>query len=137
MAEPFNLKIFTPYRTVFDGRVQAVIVPGEVGELGVLAGHTRLLTTLVPGLVRWVEEGQNHVAAISGGFCEVFENTVVVLADTLERPHEIDVGRAQKSRDAALQALKNRSELSDREITRLEARLLRALNRLRAAKLSA
>jgi F-type H+-transporting ATPase subunit epsilon len=137
VAEPFNLKIFTPYRTVFDGRVEAIIVPGEIGELGVLAGHTRLLTTLVPGLVRWVEEGQNHVAAISGGFCEVFENTVVVLADTLERPHEIDVPRAERARDTARQALKRRSELGEREIARMEARLLRALNRLRAAKLSA
>ena len=136
MAKPLRLKLLTPYQAVFDGQVEAVIVPGEVGELGVLAGHTKFVTTLVPGIVRFVAEGRTRHAAVSGGFCEVSAEGVTVLADSLEMPEEIDVERAERARRSAEEALKKRAQLDEQEIRHQQARLARALNRLRAAKLA-
>lgn len=136
MAKTLRLKLLTPYQAVFDGQVEAVIVPGEAGELGVLAGHTKFITTLAPGLVRYVAEGRTRYAAVSGGFCEVSAEGVTVLADSLELPEEIDTERAERSRRAAEEALKKRAQMDEQEIKHQEARLARALNRLRAAKLA-
>jgi len=90
VADTFQLRLLTPERSLFEGPVEAVIVPGENGQLGVLAGHTKLVTTLVPGVVRYVASGQTHQVAASGGFAEVSPGGVTILADTAEPPQEID-----------------------------------------------
>jgi len=131
VADTFQLRLLTPERSLFEGPVEAVIVPGENGQLGVLAGHTKLVTTLVPGVVRYVASGQTHQVAASGGFAEVSPGGVTILADTAEPPQEIDRQRAERSRQEALQALAKRAELDEKEVSRLEARLARALNRLK------
>jgi len=133
VADTFQLRLLTPERSLFEGPVEAVIVPGENGQLGVLAGHTKLVTTLVPGVVRYVASGQTHQVAASGGFAEVSPGGVTILADTAEPPQEIDRQRAERSRQEALQALAKRAELDEKEVSRLEARLARALNRLKVA----
>lgn len=133
MADTFQLRLLTPERGFFEGPVEAVIVPGETGQLGVLAGHTKLITTLVPGVVRYVVAGQTSRVAVSGGFAEVSPSGVTILADSAESPQEIDRERAERSRKEALQALSKRAELDEKEISRLEARLARAVNRLQVA----
>ena len=136
MANPFMLRLLTPDESIFEDNVDAIVVPGENGEFGVLAGHTKFITTLVPGILKYVHGGQTHKAAISGGFAEVYPDGVTVLADTLERPEDIDTERSEKSRTEVLKALEKKGDLEEAEVVRLEARLARAENRLKVAKLS-
>jgi F-type H+-transporting ATPase subunit epsilon len=133
VAEPFMLRLLTPDKSIYEDKVEALIVPGSKGELGVLAGHTKFITDLVPGCLRYVRAGQTERMAISGGFAEVYSGGATVLADSLERPGEIDVERAKRSKQEVAQALANRAELGPAEFRRLEARLARAENRLKLA----
>jgi len=134
VAKPFKLRLLTPYKSVFEDEVEAISMPGENGEFGVLAGHTKFITTLVPGVLRYVHDGKTERAAIGGGFAEVSPAGVTVLADSMEKPEEIDVERAELSRREALEDLKKKSELSTEQVTHIEERLSRARNRLRIAK---
>jgi F-type H+-transporting ATPase subunit epsilon len=85
MATPFRLSILTPEKTVFEGNVEYVEVPGVEGYLGVLAHHAALVTALAPGnlTVRQVG-GANQTWQVSGGFFEVSNNQATVLADSVE-----------------------------------------------------
>ena len=134
MAKPFLLRLLTPYQSLFEGDVDAVIVPGEHGEFGVLAMHTKFVTTLKPGVLRYVKDGQTIRFAISDGFAEVHQSGVTVLADSMERPQDIDAARAKESRERAQKELENRSSMKPKQIGRLENRLARAENRLKLAK---
>ena len=134
MAKPFLLRLLTPYQSLFEGDVDAVIVPGEHGEFGVLAMHNKFVTTLKPGVLRYVKGGQTIRYAVSGGFAEVHQNGVTVLADSMERPQDIDAARAQESRDRAQKELEQRSSMKPRQVHRWEDRLIRAENRLKLVK---
>jgi F-type H+-transporting ATPase subunit epsilon len=137
VAKTFILRLLTPDRSVFEDEVEGVIVPGEEGELGVLAGHAPLVSTLVPGVVRYVQSDKAFSCAISGGFVEVYGNGVTVLADSLERPEEIDVERATKARDEARKNLSEAIKTTDESnITRIQEHLARAETRLRVAKIA-
>jgi len=130
------LRLMTPYTLVKEGQVESVSLPGEAGEFGVLPGHTKFITTLTPGILRYVEGGQAVQVALSGGFAEVHEGgDLTVLADSLEKADQLDVVRARLARDQAAEALRKRAELDAKELRRWEVRLLRAENRLRLAKL--
>jgi len=98
VATSVNLRLLTPYKSLFEGEVEGVIVPGENGEFGVLAMHTKFVTTLRPGVLRYVKDGQTVKYAVSGGFAEVHQNGVTVLADSMERPKDIDVDRDRLAR---------------------------------------
>ena len=128
----FRLEIVTPRRTMFAAEVVSVSAPGVVGGFQVLHSHAPLLSALNTGVVKLVEPGgvESHYAT-SGGFVEVRNNVVVVLAETAERADEIDVARAQASRERAQQRLSHRSPDIDQE--RARASLIRALNRLTVA----
>jgi F-type H+-transporting ATPase subunit epsilon len=134
VSKPFQLRLLTPYQSLFEGDVEAVIVPGENGEFGVLAMHTKFVTALRPGVLRYVKGGQTVSYAISGGFAEVHPSGVTVLADSMERSQDIDVERAKESRERALKELERRSGMDLRQIRRWEDRLARAENRLKVAK---
>lgn len=134
MANPFLLRLLTPYQSLYEGDVDAVIVPGENGEFGVLAMHTKFVTTLKPGVLRYVKGGQTIRYTVSGGFAEVHQKGVTVLADSMERPQDIDAARAKESRDRAKRELEQRSSLEPRQVRRWEDRLARAENRLKLAK---
>jgi F-type H+-transporting ATPase subunit epsilon len=134
VAKPFQLRLLTPYQSLFEGDVDAVIVPGEHGEFGVLAMHTKFVTTLEPGVLRYVKDGQTVRFAVSGGFAEVHQSDVTVLADSMERPQDIDTARARESRDRAQKELEKRSSMEPRQVHRWEDRLARAENRLKLAK---
>ncbi len=134
MANTFLLKLLTPYRTLFEGPVAAVGLPGEHGEFGVLSDHTKLASALRPGVVRFVTEGETGRYVVGGGFAEVTARGVVVLADSAERPKEIDLARAEESRDRARAELKTIGPTDTALRARLEARLARAENRIKAAR---
>lgn len=128
-----KVELVTPERHVLTERdVDVVIAPGIQGELAVLPRHAPLVTELQPGVIVLRRDTQEDVLAVSGGFLEVMNDTVTVLADTSERSEEIDLERAQAARDRALQNL----DVSLDPSAVLEARinLLRALARIRAAR---
>lgn len=83
MAEKIHLEIVTPDRSVLNDDVDEVVVPGVVGEFGVLSGHTTFLTELGTGKLSYLKSGQPQSLQISGGFAEVRENHVTILADSL------------------------------------------------------
>ena len=99
MAEKIQLEVVTPERRVLAEPVDMVTVPGLGGELGILPGHTPLISQLQTGVLAYVQDGKSFQLHVSGGFVEVREDHVSVLAEVAERPDEIDAARAKLSRD--------------------------------------
>ncbi|MCC6744754.1 MAG: F0F1 ATP synthase subunit epsilon [Acidobacteria bacterium] len=102
MADTIHLEIVTPERHLVDARVDSVQVPGLDGELGILPGHSPLISQLkAAGLLSYVEGGTTHQVVIAEGFVEVLPDKVRVLAEVAEKPDEIDIDRAIKARERA------------------------------------
>ncbi len=131
MRKSFKVEIVTPEKTVFSQEVESLVVPAERGYLGVLAGHAPLLCTLRPGELSVRGESGEERFATSGGFMEVTPKKAVLLTESVEREGEIDVARAEKSRDRARERLSTTGR--DIDIERARAALARAQNRLRFA----
>ena len=112
--------------------VDRLIVPGVEGELGVLTLHAPLLTMIQPGVLRIVKGDDEVEMAITGGFIEVRDNRVTILADAAERAGEIDSARAEEARRRAQRLLEEREADMDR--ARAEADLARALPRLKVVE---
>ena len=99
MADKIQLEVVTPERRVLAEPVDMVTVPGLGGELGILPGHTPLISQLQTGVLTYVAEGKSSQLHVSGGFVEVRDDHVSGLAEVAERPDEIDAARAKQSRD--------------------------------------
>ena len=128
MADTFQLKVATPERLFVDEQVTEAEVPGKEGYLGVLAGHAPLLSMLGAGVLTYQGSGNSGVLAIDGGFVEIFENQVRVLADNAEWAREINTDQARRELDEANEALKNAHEAQDsdaalRSLQKAQARL--------------
>jgi F-type H+-transporting ATPase subunit epsilon len=106
MAETLLLRVVTPERLVLEEEVDEVTAPGTMGEFGVLPNHVTFLSSLQPGRLSYKRGGRVYVLAISGGFAEVKDNIVTVLADSAEFASEIDVERARAALQAAEESLK-------------------------------
>ncbi|HWT02156.1 MAG TPA: F0F1 ATP synthase subunit epsilon [Pyrinomonadaceae bacterium] len=132
MAEQIQLEVVTPERRVLSEAVDSVTVPGMNGELGILPGHTPLISQLQTGVLSYSKGGATERLHVSGGFVEVNADRVSVLAEIAERPEEIDAARARLAREHAektLSAFTGTEE--DFEIAR--ARLERSVVRLQLA----
>lgn len=115
---------------LFSGRVEMVVAHGHMGDLGILPGHTPLISTIKPGPVRVIKQGGGEeVYYISGGFIEVQPYTVKVLADTAIRAADLDEAEALKAKKAAEQALVNQS--ADFDYAAAAIRLAEAVAQLR------
>ena len=99
MADKIQLEVVTPERRVLSEPVDMVTVPGLGGELGILPGHTPLISQLQTGVLTYVQSGKSFQLHVSGGFVEVRDDQVSVLAQVAERPEEIDAARAKLSRE--------------------------------------
>lgn len=127
-----QLEVVTAERVVFTGDVDEVIAPGSEGELGILPRHAALMTTLQAGALR-VRRLEGEVdLAIGGGFLEVRDNRVLVLADSAERADEIDVERARAAEERARRLLAERPPGT--ELVQAEIALRRSQVRLRVAR---
>jgi F-type H+-transporting ATPase subunit epsilon len=102
--------------------------------MGILPQHAPLLSTLKAGELRYRRSGNEESLAIGGGFVEVLNNRVIVLADSAERVEEIDVSRAEQARQRAEERLRNRNNLSDDEVMALESSLRRAMARIEVVR---
>ena len=96
-ATSFRLRIVTPERLLLDEEVEEVIAPGAAGEFGVLPDHITFLTTLAPGRLMYRSGGQRHVMAVFGGYAEVAENVMTVLADGAVPARQIDLELARRA----------------------------------------
>ena len=134
MAEQLTLELATPSRLVISAEVDEVVVPGSQGYFGVLPGHAPLLATLGIGEVTYrIGRDEFHVVA-SGGFAEVRNDKVIILADTAEAPGDIDRARAERARDRAEARLAGRGATQEEiDYTRAMCALARALTRLQVA----
>lgn len=110
MPDTFQLQVATPERLVVDEQVTEAEVPGQNGYLGILAGHAPLMSALSPGVLTYQGGGGPHVLAIAGGFVEISENNVRVLADGAEAPDEIQVDKARQQLEQASRALHDAKE---------------------------
>jgi F-type H+-transporting ATPase subunit epsilon len=129
---PIQLEIVTPERLAFSDTVDAVVVPGSEGELGVLPHHAPLVSTLGVGELRIRKGGQEESFAIVGGFLQVRPDRVVVMAETADMASEIDVEKVEAARREAEQALQSADGPADLSAAR--AALQAALMRLRVAE---
>ena len=94
MPDPFAFELLSPERQLFSGAVESVVVPGSEGEMTVLAHHAPLMTTLRPGVVVVQEPGAAPVRLfVQGGFCDVNEAGLIILAD---RAVPVDDGEARR-----------------------------------------
>ena len=140
MAEnKLQLSIVTPERLVLNEEVDQVNVPGVEGDLGILYDHAPILTTMRPGRFSYELLGERGKATIhmiiSGGYLEVTDNRVIVLAEAVEFLDEIDKERAKASLAKAEEALAN-TDLSDDEFAEAQNRLFRAIARLEPTEMN-
>ncbi len=105
MADTFQLEIVTPEKKVVDTAAEEVQIPGKNGYLGILPGHAPLITELAVGEVKFHAGGEVQHLAVAWGFAEVLPEKVTILAESAERPDEIDVERARKAKERAEQRL--------------------------------
>jgi F-type H+-transporting ATPase subunit epsilon len=105
LADTFQLEIVTPEKKVVETAAEEVQIPGKNGYLGILPGHAPLITELSVGEITFRENSTEQRLAVAWGFAEVLPNKVTILAETAERPSEIDVERARKAKERAEQRL--------------------------------
>ena len=131
--KPFHIEIVTPRKVIFNGEVNSFSAPGIEGGFQVLFSHAPFLSTIGIGEVRvTTKENIELKFSTSGGFVEVKNNKVVMLAETIENLNEIDLKRAEAAKERALARLKERKQGT--EVERAEIALQRALNRIRLAQ---
>ena len=133
MADSISLRVVTPVRLVLEEQVDELTAPGPLGQLGILPDHAALMTTLDVGQLSYRKSGANSVITLTGGYAEVLDNVVTVLADAAEFPNEIDTARAENARARAERTLEDRDNADDQALVAAEAALKRALLRLETA----
>ena len=131
----FNLPIVSAERKIFEGEVKQIQATGVEGELGILPGHTPLLTAIKPGIVKFIlQDGNEDVIYVSGGFLEVQPNIVTVLADVAIRGSELDADRIREAKRKAEENIVSHASDVDHDL--LVAKLSKELAKLRAYELT-
>lgn len=131
MGNKLRLEVVTPQKSVLSEEISSLVVPAEGGYLGILNNHAPIITGLQAGALKYCREGKIYWLAIGGGFMEVSQNIVTILADSAERPEEIDLKRANDARFRAEQRLKDRHPGLD--VARAEFSLRRSMARIKVA----
>jgi F-type H+-transporting ATPase subunit epsilon len=129
---PLQLDVITPERRLLSEQADSVNVPGLGGELGILPGHTPLISALQTGVLSYAQGQSVRRLLVSGGFVEVNNDRVSVLADFAEFPDEVDAARARQEREEAERRLGSFTG-SPEELADVRAQLDRANTRLQLA----
>ena len=139
MASTVLCSIVSAEEEIFSGQVEMVVATGTIGELGILPGHTPLLTGVRPGPVRLVlEGGEEEVYFASGGYLEVQPTTIQILADTALRAEDLDEAAAHEAKKKAEQELADQK--ADLDFARVmadlqeQAAMLRTIQKIRDKK---
>jgi len=132
MSTKMHFQIITPERVVFSDDIDQASFMTDNGEITVLPHHIPLVTLLQSGELRYKKNGEELFLATSGGFAEVRpDNSLVILADTAEHAHEIDLSRAEAARERAEKLMQEARTKEDVDYTALQVQLEKALARLR------
>jgi len=131
VAARIRLELVTPTQRVLDIEVDEVRLPATLGEMGVLPGHTPLLTSLGVGALTYSNAGKEQALAVSKGFAEVLDDRVTVLADLAEQPQEIDLAEARATVDEVGRAL---GSATAEELEQLTVRMRLAETRIAVAE---
>ena len=116
MSDSINLRIITPFELVVDEQVDEVVIPGELGEFGILPGHVSFVSTLSPGYLKFRKGAETKSLIIHGGLSEVSSDNVNVLTDCAEEPGSVD------------------QEVAKRELENIKERLIKHSGDLRKLK---
>jgi len=128
---PIRCEIVSQDRLVFEGDADIVIVPGALGEMGILPGHAPLLSALEMGVIQVKKDQEEEVFTVTGGFIEVQPDIVTIMADAAEHIDEIDEERAQQAMERAQLLLDEYSEEDTDNYLRIQAALRRSSLRLK------
>jgi F-type H+-transporting ATPase subunit epsilon len=132
MPDQLALEVVTPERRVLSESVNSVTVPGRNGEMQILPGHAALISELKTGVLSYTEDGTTFQLHVSGGFVEVNDDRVSVLAEIAERPEEIDAARAKLSREHTEKQLSSWTG-TEEDFEKARAKLERSMVRLQLA----
>jgi len=125
------LEIISPSKTVFQGQVSSITVPGSVGNFQILKNHAPLVSTLEIGELNIKIDEKFQYFAISGGTIEINNNKVLILADSVENVDEIDLNRAINSKQRAEERLARKNIDKEIDVLRTQVSLARAINRIK------
>ena len=128
----FKLKIITPDRVFYEGEVSMVEFNTTEGEIGIYIKHVPTTVIVSPGILTITEEEGRKEAALHAGFAEILQDEVVILAEIIEWPNEIDEDRAEEAKKRAEERLRTRTPETD--ILRAETALQRAMARIHVLK---
>ena len=131
---PIRCEIVSQDRLVYEGDADIVMVPGALGEMGILPGHAPLLSSLEMGVIRVKTEDKEEVFTVTGGFIEVQPDIVTVMADAAENVDDIDVERAEKAMERARKFVDEFSATDQTNHLRAQAALRRSNLRLKSAQ---
>ena len=129
MSQKLTLSIVTPEKLLVSEEVDQVNAPGTEGDLGILYDHAPILTNLRSGQMSYENDGETISLVVSGGYLEVTDNRVTVLAETGEFLHEIDRERAERAQVEAEKRL-GETDISEEEYIETQKKLFRAIARL-------
>ncbi|MFN2576577.1 MAG: F0F1 ATP synthase subunit epsilon [Pyrinomonadaceae bacterium] len=129
MADQIQLDIVTPERRMLSEAVNSVTVPGRNGEMQILPGHAALISELKTGVLTYTQDGTSFQLHVSGGFLEVNDDRVSVLAEIAERPEGIDAARARQAREQTEKQLSAWTG-SEEDLEAAQGKLERSLVRL-------
>jgi len=129
-----HVEVVTAERELYNGEANIVDAPGAEGQLGILPSHAPLLALLGAGPLHIKLNGAEEIIFVSGGFLEVSNDRVTVLADTAENAEEIDQARAERARREAQESLADAQSATER--AEQQARLMRAINRLKVVEIA-
>ena len=134
MANTIHVDVVSAEESIYSGEAEFVVLPGVMGELGIYPKHAPLITQIKPGQVRIQTPGQQEetIIFVQGGFLEVQPDVVTVLSDTAIRAHDLDEAKAIAAKQAAEDAMINKT--SKEEIARAESELAGALAQLAAIR---
>ena len=134
MANTIHVEVVSAEESIYSGEAEFVVLPGVMGELGIYPKHTPLITQIRPGVVRIKVPGQadEQIVYVQGGFLEVQPDVVTVLSDTAIRAHDLDEAKAMEAKQAAEEAVQNKT--SKEEIAMAEAELAGAVAQLAAIR---
>lgn len=133
MADSISLRVVTPVRLVLEEQVDELTAPGPLGQLGILPDHAALMSTLEIGPLGYRKSGASSVVTVTGGYAEVLDNVVTVLANAAEFPHEIDTTRAEGARARAERTIEESDPLDEDGLAAARAALQRAVLRIETA----
>src|SRR5690606_3686948 len=122
-----HVDVVSAEASIFAGEAKFVSLPGEAGELGILPGHTPLISRIRPGTVKIeTPEGKDELVFVAGGLLEVQPGTVTVLADTAIRSQDLDEAKAEAARKQAEEALRNAKDKTEIAVVEAELAMLAA-----------